>query len=111
FGWSGRCAPACGLALGLGADGSEGFWPLDGGTLELSGVLGGRPNFASSSATRAVRASTCPANAPIVSACAKTRRINVSLSSDSTASRFIQSLNQALRRLSKSLPIPTIDRR
>jgi len=37
----------------LGAEGSDGFCPFDGGTLELSGVFGGRPSFASSSATRA----------------------------------------------------------
>jgi len=31
-----------------------GLCPFEGGTLELSGVFGGTPSFASSSATRAV---------------------------------------------------------
>ena len=52
----------CGLALGLGLDGSDAFWPFEGGTLELSGVFGGRPSLASSSATRAVSAATCATN-------------------------------------------------
>jgi len=34
----------------LGAEGSDGFCSFDGGTLELSGVFGGRPSFASRSA-------------------------------------------------------------
>jgi hypothetical protein len=41
----------------LGLAGSDGFCPVDGGTLELSGVFGGKPSFASSSATRAISAS------------------------------------------------------
>ena len=57
FGCSGRCAPACGLALRFGDDGSDGFRPDDGGWLELSGVFGGRPSFNSSSATRATSTS------------------------------------------------------
>src|SRR5208283_5969770 len=61
---------------------------------ELSGVLGGRPSFASSSATRANSVSHCLVSAAIVSACDRTRRISVSLSSESSPSRVIQSLNQ-----------------
>ena len=38
------------LGLSLGAEGSDGFCSFDGGTLELSGVFGGRPSFASRSA-------------------------------------------------------------
>jgi len=53
------------LALPLGADGSDGFCPFDGGTLELSGVFGGRPSFASSSAIRATSASIRATSAAI----------------------------------------------
>jgi len=35
------------------------FCPFEGGRLELSGVLGGRPSFASHSASRAVKAAPC----------------------------------------------------
>ena len=48
--------------LGFDLDGSNAFWPFEGGTLELSGVFGGRPSLASSSATRAVSAATCATN-------------------------------------------------
>src|SRR5208282_2378857 len=65
LGWSGRWAPACGLALGFGFAGADALWPFEGGRLELSGVLGGRPSLASSSATRAVSAATCASNAAI----------------------------------------------
>ena len=60
LGCSGRCAPACGLRLPslLPVAGAEAFCPLLGGVLELSGVLGGRPSLASSSATRAQSPST-----------------------------------------------------
>jgi len=58
FGWSGRCAPACGLALALGVDGFDFFCPFEGGTLELSVVFGGKPSLASSSESRAVKAAT-----------------------------------------------------
>ena len=61
----GRCAPACGLALAFGVEGSDFFCPFEGGTLELSGVLGGRPSSASSSASRAVKAATCAINEAI----------------------------------------------
>src|SRR3954467_4705761 len=56
LGCSGRCAPRCGLAFALGAEAPDGFCPFDGGTLELSGVFGGRPSLTSSSATRAASA-------------------------------------------------------
>ena len=82
------------LRLPLSLAGAEGFCPLLGGVLELSGVLGGRPSFASSSATRANSVSHCLVSAAIISACARTRRISVSLSSESSPSRVIQSLNQ-----------------
>jgi len=39
--------------------------PFDGGTLELSGVFGGRPSFASSSAIRATSASIRATSAAI----------------------------------------------
>src|SRR4249920_1027973 len=41
------------------------FCPFDGGRLELSGVFGGSPSFASSSATRAISAWTCVQSARI----------------------------------------------
>ena len=96
--------------LGGGAASPDGFCPREGGVLELSGVFGGRPSLASSSATRAVRISTCRVSAAIVSACARTRRIRLSLSCDSSDSRFIKSLNHANRRLSKSPAAPSADR-
>ena len=85
------------LVLGAGSAASgaaEDFCPFEGGRLELPGVLGGRPSLASRSATRAKRAAIC-------SACAKTRRISVSLSSSSSDSQFIHSLNQPPKDLSK----------
>jgi hypothetical protein len=36
--------------------GRFGFWPFDGGRLELSGVFGGAASLASNSATRTVNA-------------------------------------------------------
>src|SRR5208283_1491155 len=70
LGWSGRCAPACGLALVLGVEGSDFFCPFEGGTLELSGVLGGRPSLASSSASRAEAATRAINEAISASFCA-----------------------------------------
>jgi len=49
----------------LATAGSDGFWFFDGGTLELSGVFGGRPSLASSSATRATSAAFCATSASI----------------------------------------------
>ena len=49
----------------LSPAGRSGFWPLAGGSEELSGVFGGRSNAAnrfSSSAMRARAASSCPNN-------------------------------------------------
>src|SRR5215210_4195986 len=62
LGCSGRCAPRCGLAFALGAEAPDGFCPFDGGTLELSGVFGGRPSLTSSSATRAASAAAINAS-------------------------------------------------
>jgi len=42
------------LAFAFGAEEPDGFCPFDGGTLELSDVLGGRLSLASSSVTRTV---------------------------------------------------------
>src|SRR6516165_7491274 len=47
FGCSCRCAPACGLLLGLRCSPSLPLCPRDGGVLELSGFFGGRLSFAS----------------------------------------------------------------
>ena len=106
FGCRGRCAPACDLRLPspLPTAGAEGFCPLLGGVLELSGVFGGRPSFASSSATRVSSVSRCLVNAAMVSAYAKTRRISASLSGESSPSRVIQSLNQPAIPLSNFKP-------
>ena len=102
--------------LPLAAAGSaDGFRPCEGGVLELSGVFAGSFNFSRSAAfsarnaplsasrrdSRAVNISTCRFSAAIVSACVKTKRIRASLSSESRASRFIQSLNQRPPALSK----------
>src|SRR3954470_3093052 len=80
FGCSGRCAPACAVALGLRIGSSLAFWPREGGRDELFGVFGGSCSFSrsvafsarsvafsarntafslSSSCTRAVSPSTC----------------------------------------------------
>ena len=118
-GCRGRCAPGCDVrrpVLPLAAAGSaDGFRPCEGGVLELSGVFAGSFNFSRSAAfsarnaplsasrrdSRAVNISTCRFSAAIVSACVKTKRIRASLSSESRASRFIQSLNQRPPALSK----------
>ena len=47
LGCSGRRASACGSALSSGAEGSGGFRPFDGGTLEWTGVFDGYARFAS----------------------------------------------------------------
>ena len=50
-----RAADAGSAVAGFfGRSGRFGFWPLAGGRLELSGVLGGVLSLASNSATRAV---------------------------------------------------------
>ena len=54
LGCSARCVPRCGLLLVFAWVEPDAFWPRDGGTLELSGPLGGAPSLASSSATLAV---------------------------------------------------------
>src|ERR1051325_11045197 len=77
LGCSGRCAPRCGLAFALGAEAPDGFCPFDGGTLELSGVFGGRPSLTSSSVTRAASAAFTATSASIRAISAA---INASLS-------------------------------
>jgi len=108
FGCSGRCTPACGLrelSL-LPAAGAEAFCPLLGGVLELSGVLGGRPSLASSSATRAQSSSTR----------AKSARIRASFSAwlreSSGGSGAMRSLTHIRRsRASPCAPNESIGRR
>src|SRR3954465_1306673 len=84
LGCSGRCAPRCGLAFALGAEAPDGFCPFDGGTLELSGVFGGRPSLTSSSATRAASAAFSATSASLpannASICAISAAINAYLS-------------------------------
>ncbi|MDO8358981.1 MAG: hypothetical protein Q7T08_02955 [Devosia sp.] len=72
LGCSGRCAPRCGLAFAFGTENPDGFCPFDGGTLELSGVLGGRTSLASSSATR-------PASRAFSAASISTRTISAAI--------------------------------
>lgn len=47
------------LAAAADVEGSGFFCPFEGGTLQLSGALGGRPSFASNSASPSVKAATC----------------------------------------------------
>src|SRR3954452_1334583 len=64
FGSSARPTPGRLLRGGLSPVGRADFCPVEGGSDELSGVLGGRSNAASrfsSSAMRASAASNCPA--------------------------------------------------
>ena len=49
----------------LAFSGRLGFWPFDGGVLELSGVFGGSDSRASSATMRAVNAWTCAQSARI----------------------------------------------
>jgi|SRR5271157_1718163 len=63
-GCSVRALPLCGLPLGLLDASPDPFCPRLGGRLELDGVFGGKPSFASSSAMRFV-------SDAIISACAK----------------------------------------
>src|SRR5882724_13383934 len=67
--------------------GPVGLAPSDGGTEELSGVLGDPPSLASSSAIRRVNSSIC-------AACASTSAISSSLDSLASSSRYILRLNQ-----------------
>src|SRR5260370_30779592 len=75
------------------ASGRLAFCPVEGGSEELVGVFGGDPKRASSSATRAASTLFC-------SASASTSRFNASLSSESSVSGAIPSLNQALDKCS-----------
>ena len=80
---------------GLVAGGSAfAFCPRDGGSEELSGVLGGCPSLASSSAMRARRALFCANSSSIrISNCC-TSGFRLSASSESSFSGAIPSLNQ-----------------
>ena len=79
-GQSCRATPGRPLRLSLRRSARLAFWPRDGGSDELSGVLGGWPNFASSAATLASSASTS--------------MISSDLSSRLSDDASIQSLNQ-----------------
>src|ERR671917_1166792 len=72
LGCSGRCAPACALALGPGLPSPFALRPCEGGVPELSGVFGGAVSCSrnaafslSSAVTRAVKASTCASSVEI----------------------------------------------
>jgi len=70
LGWSGRCAPACGLppafagagSLGLVVDARDALCPCEGGVLELSGVFGGKSSLARRLAFSARSAAFCASN-------------------------------------------------
>src|ERR1017187_9752890 len=114
FGCSGRCAPACGLRRfpsDVLLSSTETLFPWLGGVLEFSGVFGGRLNLARSAALSACSlalsarsASTSLVKHSIASTCERMRRISVSLSSESSVSRFIHSLNQL------AIPLSTLPR-
>jgi hypothetical protein len=78
------------LRGGLGLSGRLDFWPLEGGSEELSGVLGGMFSLASSAATRAVSAAFYSMRASISA-------ISSDLSSLPSDSGVIPSLNQPTR--------------
>ena len=82
------------LAPRLRRIGTLAFWPLDGGSEELSGVLGGMFSCASSAATRATSAAFCPVRMRICPACASTSASSSDLSSWPSESASIPSLNQ-----------------
>src|SRR5271166_3323069 len=81
----------------------EALCPWLGGVLEFSGVFGGRSSLARSAALSAHSASTSLVKRSIASACERMRRISVSLSSESSVSRSIHSLNQLAIPLSNFL--------
>src|ERR1700693_4584118 len=77
-GCSGRCAPACGLPLGLLVGALDALRPCEGGVLELSGVFGGRLSFPRSAAFSASRAASSLLNSSI-------RASNVAISASFSA--------------------------
>ena len=111
--------PACGLRRfpsDVLLSSPAALCPWLGGMLEFSGVFGGRLSLARSSALSARSASTSLLKRSIASACESLRRISASLSSESSFSRSIPSLNQLeislsnFPRIAKSGPIPTLTR-
>jgi hypothetical protein len=77
--------------------------PRDGGSDELSGVFGGWPSFASSSAIRRVNSSICAVNVSICDACASTSAISSSGERLASASRYTSRLNHAIFHLSTKI--------
>jgi hypothetical protein len=77
------------------------FCPLDGGSEELSGVFGGWPRRASSSAMRETSAWFCVSSASTRAKSCSTSAFSSALSSDSRSSGVIQNLNQ--NRLPRSI--------
>src|SRR5712692_5737117 len=80
-----------------------GLRACDGGTEELSGVLGGPPSMASSSATRRVNSSIRADCAWICAAWASTSTISSSVDSFATTSRYTLRLNHANTHLSSKI--------
>src|SRR5271166_4396726 len=83
-----------------------GLRACEGGVEELSGVLGGPPSLASSSAMRRVNSSICAAWASICAAWASTSSISSSDDRFESASRYILRLNQANIHLSSQIYAP-----
>ena len=96
--------------LGFIFEGPDGFWPFDGGTLELSGRLGGRPSLASSSAIRAASLAFSAVSASLRAVSASIRAISVairaSLSIKSGGGGFTHRLTH-IRRFAASGSRPT----
>src|SRR5271169_50299 len=70
--------------------GRFGFWPFEGGTLELPGVLSGPPSLASNAAIRAT-------SAPIWACCASVNATRSSLERARRVARFTDTVNRNLR--------------
>ena len=97
FGSSARPTPGRLLRGGLSPAGRSDFWPVDGGSEELSGVFGGRSNTASrfsNSAMRASAASNCPTNG-------SSDRMRSSFSAWLSLLRSIPCVTQSLNRVAR----------
>src|SRR5579863_1454333 len=97
LGSSARPTPGRLLRGGFSPAGRSGFWPLAGGSDELSGVFCGRSNAAnrfSSSAMRARAAFSCPTNG-------NSERISVSFSAWLSVLRSVSGVTPMLNRVAR----------
>ena len=90
--------------MGLFEDSPEALCPWLGGVFELSGVFGGKPSLASSSAARLartpiyrLRTSTCFCSSVIVSACARIGSFFAALSREPKSEREIAQTSIQIR--------------